>query len=196
MCNAKDPQKVGPWTCLSKQSIYRNPWIHVEHHEVLRPDGNPGIYGVVHFAHFAVGVVAIDADGNTWLVGQHRYPLDVYSWEIPEGGAAPGEDPAVAIRRELSEEAGLEAEDWIELGGFHTSNSVCNESGKVYLALGIREGIAHPDGDEQIQVRKLPFQEAIAMASDGRITDCISVVGLFRAREWLLKHSKNIRLAQ
>ena len=172
------------------RSVYRNPWIHLEHHEVLRPDGKPGIYGVVHFAHFAVGVVPVDSAGNTWLVGQHRYPLDVFSWEIPEGGAAPGEDPLAAIKRELSEEAGLTADEWVELGNLHTSNSVCNESGRVYLARGIHEGIAHPDGDEQLQVRKLPLTEALAMAADGRITDCISVVGLYRAREWMLRETR------
>lgn len=180
-------QKRGPWTRKSVQSIYENPWIHVEHHEVVRPDGRDGIYGVVHFKNFAVGVVPIDAQGFTWLVGQYRYPLDVYSWEIPEGGAEQGEDPLGAVQRELAEETGLSAQEWIDLGGIHTSNAVCNESGKVYLARGISEGLAHPDGDEQIAVKRLPFSEALTMAADGRITDCISVVALFRAREWLLR---------
>lgn len=178
----------GPWIRLTNRSVYQNPWIHLEHHEVIRPDGKPGIYGVVHFAHHAVGVVPIDAQGYTWLVGQYRYPLDVYSWEIPEGGAHPGEDPLIGIQRELAEEAGLTATEWIPLGGLHTSNAVCNENGSVYLARGISIGEAHPDGDEQIAIRRLPFVEALAMAADGRITDCISIAGLFRAQVWLAQH--------
>lgn len=181
-------EKRGPWTRKSVRSIYENPWIHVEHHEVVRPDGNDGIYGVVHFKNFAVGVLPLDDEGYTWLVGQYRYPLDVYSWEIPEGGALAGEDPLLAVQRELAEETGLTATEWVDLGGIHTSNAVCNESGRVYLARGITVGLAHPDGDELIAIKRIPFAEAIAMASDGRITDCISVVTIFRAREWLLRN--------
>ncbi len=185
-------KKKGPWIQKTVQSVYENPWIHVEHHDVVRPDGKDGIYGVVHFKNFAVGVVPIDDQGYTWLVGQYRYPLDVYSWEIPEGGVLEGEDPQLGIQRELAEETGLIASEWVELGGFHTSNSVCNESGRVYLARGISQGKAHPDGDEQIAVKRLPFHEAVEMARDGRITDCISVVGLFRAREWLLRNGGKV----
>jgi len=185
MSPADSPKHIGPWTRLSVKSIYQNPWIHVEHHDVIRPDGNPGIYGVVHFANFAVGVVPIDSEGFTWLVGQHRYPIDHYSWEIPEGGSLHGEDHLLGCQRELAEETGLLASEWTPLGDFHTSNSVCNESGRLYLARGISQGKAHPDGDEELSVQRLPFLDALAMAADGRITDCISVVGLFRAREWL-----------
>lgn len=186
----KPIQQIGPWTRLRVQSVYRNPWIHVEHHDVLRPDGSPGIYGVVHFAHCALGVVVLDHEGFTWLVGQHRYPLDRYSWEIPEGGGSAGEDPLIGIQRELREETGLTADEWIPLGEFHTSNSVCNESGFVFLARSVHLGEAQPEPDEQISVRRLPFAEALAMASDGRITDCISVLALFRAREYLRKEGQ------
>lgn len=186
------PIKIGPWTKLSVQSIYRNPWIHVEHHDVLRPDGSAGIYGVVHFSHLAVGVVPVDAQGYTWLVGQHRYPLDEYSWEIPEGGAEPGEDPLQAIQRELREETGLTARTWIPLGRLHTSNSVCNESGLVYLALDIEQGVAEPEACEKIDIRRLPFVEAYAMATRGEITDSISHVALLRARAWIENHMESV----
>jgi 8-oxo-dGTP pyrophosphatase MutT (NUDIX family) len=184
----KPIRKVGPWTTLSIESKYRNPWIHVEHHEVLRPDGNPGIYGVVHFAARAVGIVPIDSEGYTWIVGQHRYPLDVYSWEIPEGGTTEHEDFLVGAMRELQEETGITAEDWVDLGLLHTSNSVCNEFGKVYLARKLHLGVAKPDGDEQLAIRRIPFREAYAMAMQAEITDCISHVGLCRAREFVRKN--------
>lgn len=177
--------KIGPWTRLTSQLVYENAWIRVEHHDVVRPDGKPGIYGLVEFKNRAVGVVPLDAEGYTWLVGQHRYPLDEYSWEIPEGGAPIGEDFLVAAARELSEETGLVAEQWIDLGRAHTSNSVCAEEGRLYVALGITQGEAHPEGCEDLQVRRIPFGEALEMAADGRITDCLSVVALFRAERWL-----------
>lgn len=179
------PERIGPWVRLSVRPVYSNPWISVEHHEVVRPDGNPGIYGVVHFAHAAIGVVPIDEEGCTWLVGQHRYPLDEYSWEIPEGGGEPGEDPQGAAARELSEEVGLRASHWVDLGRVHTSNSVCNETGRVFLAQGLTLGTAHPEGTEQLQIRRVPFDEAVRMAATGEITDCVSVVALFRAKMWL-----------
>jgi 8-oxo-dGTP pyrophosphatase MutT (NUDIX family) len=179
---------IGPWTQVSVQSVYRNAWIHLEHHEVLRPDGKKGVYGVVHFVHHALGVVALDETGWIWLVGQHRYPLDIYSWEIPEGGGSPDETHLQGIQRELREEAGIEATQWVDLGALHTSNSVCNETGRVFMARGITQGTAHPDGDEQIQIKKIRFAEALAMAADARITDCISIVALFRVREWLQRN--------
>ena len=176
---------IGPWRRLSVRPVYSNPWIAVEHHEVLRPDGLPGIYGVVNFHHAAIGVVPLDEEGYTWLVGQHRYALDEYSWEIPEGGAEAHEVAGDAAARELSEEVGLTASRWVDLGRVHTSNSVCNESGRVFLAQGITVGKNHPEGTEQLQIRRLPFAEALEMAARGDITDCISVVALFRAERYL-----------
>ena len=131
--------RVGPWRRHSRTTAYRNPWIEVHHDEVDRPDGSPGIYGVVHFENAAVGVVAVDDDGRILLVGQHRYPLDEYSWEIPEGGAAP-EAMLEGARRELREETGYEAETWRQLCRLSLSNSVTDERGALYLATGLRAG--------------------------------------------------------
>jgi 8-oxo-dGTP pyrophosphatase MutT (NUDIX family) len=178
-------KRIGPWTQLSVRSVYQNPWIHVEHHEVIRPDGNQGVYGVVHFASRAVGVVPIDEEGFTWLVGQHRYPLDIYSWEIPEGGTHLDEEFLIGAKRELLEETGICAQSWVDLGGLHTSNSVCNETGRVFLARALTLGESSPDGDEQLSIRRIRFADALALAIDGSITDCISMVGLFRAKEYL-----------
>jgi 8-oxo-dGTP pyrophosphatase MutT (NUDIX family) len=159
---------------------YENPWVTVWHDEVTRPDGKPGIYGVVHYANLAVGVVPIDEQDRVVLVGQFRYTLGAYSWEIPEGGVPPDEDPLVGARRELREETGLEAAEWRELGRIHLSNSISDEAGIAYLATRLTEGVASPDGTEDLQIRRVSFDEALEMTRDGRITDVLSVVALQR----------------
>jgi 8-oxo-dGTP pyrophosphatase MutT (NUDIX family) len=170
----------GPWLRHSRQTAYENPWITIWHDEVSRPDGSPGIYGVVHFANLAVGVVALDDDDRVLLVGQHRYALGGPSWEIPEGGVPPDETPLDGMRRELQEETGVEATEWRELGRLHLSNSVTDEAGILYLASGLRLGTSQPEPTEQIEVRWVPFPEALAMTLDGRITDALTIIGLQR----------------
>jgi 8-oxo-dGTP pyrophosphatase MutT (NUDIX family) len=170
----------GPWIRHSRRIAYENPWITVWHDEVSRPDGSPGVYGVVHFANLAAGVVAIDNDDRVLLVGQHRYALDQQSWEIPEGGVSPDETPLDGMRRELVEEAGVEATDWREIGRFHLSNSVSDETGIMYLARGLTYGVPRPDATEQIEVRWVSFDEALTMTLDGRITDAMSIMGIQR----------------
>jgi 8-oxo-dGTP pyrophosphatase MutT (NUDIX family) len=174
----KLPSATSPWRRLSRRVAYENPWVTVWHDEVTRPDGQPGIYGVVHYANLAVGVVPIDDQDRVVLVGQFRYTLDAYSWEIPEGGVPPDEDLLEGARRELREETGIEAAEWRELGRIHLSNSISDEAGVVYLATGLTEGPASPDGTEDLEVRRVPFDEALAMTRDGRITDVLSVVAL------------------
>ncbi len=164
--------------------VYDNPWIRVTHRNVITPAGSAGIYGVVHFKHVAVGVVPIDDEGYTWLVGQYRYTLDQYSWEIPEGGGSLYESALVAAQRELMEETGLRAKQWTQLLELHLSNSVTDERGIAFLAQELEIGQAHPEETEQLQVRRLPFDEAVQMALDGRITDALSVVALLAANEW------------
>lgn len=169
------------WQTCSSQDCYDNPWIRVSHHEVITPAGSPGIYGVVHFKNVAVGVLPLDNEGNTWLVKQHRYPLDADSWEIPEGGCPEGESPLQTAHRELEEEAGLRAARMTELLTLHLSNSVTDERAVVYVAEDLTLGQMRHEDSEDIEVRKLPLTEAIAMALDGRITDAISVAALLRA---------------
>jgi 8-oxo-dGTP pyrophosphatase MutT (NUDIX family) len=173
-------QRTSPWQRRSRRTAYDNPWITVWHDDVVRPDGQPGIYGVVHFRNLAVGVVAIDAEDRMVLVGQYRYTLDAWSWEIPEGGVPFGEDALEGARRELREETGYSAATWRELGRVHLSNSISDEAGVLYLATGLAPGAATPDGTEAIEVVHLPFDEALAMTFDGRITDILSVVGIQR----------------
>jgi 8-oxo-dGTP pyrophosphatase MutT (NUDIX family) len=172
---------AGPWTRRTRRVAYENPWITIWHDEVIRPDGEPGIYGVVHFANLAVGVLAIDDAGRVLLVGQHRYAVDRYSWEIPEGGVPAGESAEDGARRELREETGIEATDWIEISRSHLSNSVSDEEAVLYLATGLTHGVATPDGTESLAVRWVPFDEVLAMTMDGRITDAMTILAVQRA---------------
>jgi 8-oxo-dGTP pyrophosphatase MutT (NUDIX family) len=172
--------RVGPWTRRSRRVAYENPWITVWHDDVDQPDGSPGIYGVVHFAGLAVGAVVLDDDDRVLLVGQHRYTLDAYSWELPEGGVPFDESPLDGARRELLEETGVEADDWRELLRFDLSNSITDETGVLFAARAVRHGEPHPDPTEELATRWLPFEEALALTADGGITDALTIMGLQR----------------
>jgi len=166
-----------PWLTISTNRVYDNPWITVREDRVVRPDGEPGIYGVVHYKNIAVGVLAIEED-HVYLVGQYRYPLKSYSWEIPEGGCPEGEEPLDAAQRELREETGLEAARWRMLGEAHLSNSVADEYAVWYLATDLVPGEVSPEGTERLSVRRVPLREALAMALEGEITDALSLLAL------------------
>ena len=171
-----------PWTTLTAKPQYDNPWIRVVEHDVLKPNGSPGIYGVVRYQTLAIGVIPIHADGSTVLVGQYRYPLDVYSWEIPEGGGARSADPLDSAKRELVEETGLSAGKWLRFIDLHLSNSVSDEHAISFLAWDLTEGAAQPDDTELLQLRRVPFAEAVRMAMAGEITDAMAVAGLLKAQ--------------
>ncbi len=170
------PIANGPWIRRSRRVGYENAWITVWHDDVTRPDGRPGVYGVVHFANLAAGILVLDEGDHVLLVGQHRYALDDYSWEIPEGGVPVGETPLEGARRELLEETGVVAADWRELARVHLSNSVSDELAVLFLATGLTQGTATPEGTEALEVRWLPFDDVVAMTLDGRITDAMTVV--------------------
>jgi len=169
-----------PWQTLTSTSVYDNPWISVSHRDVINPNGGEGIYGLVHFKTLAIGVIPLDEEDHTWLVGQYRYATSEYSWEIPAGGGPLEGDPAETAQRELAEETGLIADRCQLLVELRTSNSVCNERGFIYLAEGLTPGPTQPDETELLELRRLPLDEAIAMALDGTITDSLSLIGLLR----------------
>ena len=172
-----------PWTTLSNDEVYNNPWIQVSHRKVITPNGTDGIYGLVHFKNEAIGIIPIDDEGYTWLVGQYRYTIEEYSWEIPEGGCPIGtEAPLDTAKRELLEETGLRAAHWEQILDFHTSNSVTDEVGKIYIARGLTQGEAEPEHTEDLKVKRLPLSEALEMVFRGEITDLMSVAGLMRAQ--------------
>jgi 8-oxo-dGDP phosphatase len=170
-----------PWQTLSRRTVYANPWISVREDEVIRPDGADGIYGVVEFHNLALGVVPVFPDGDTVLVGQFRYALDTYLWEIPSGGGDRRRDPVEELHRELREETGLTASRWTPLGAVHTSTSATDEFGLLYLAEDLVEGEPTPEGTEKLAQWRLPLDEALAMALDGRLTDAVTVMGVCRA---------------
>lgn len=171
-----------PWTTLSTKTPYENPWIRVEHSDVLTPAGTAGIYGVVRFKNLAVGVVPIDQEGYTYLVGQFRYALGRYSWEIPEGGCPLGTDALATAKRELQEETGLSANEWTTLLETDLSNSVSDEEGIIFLAQGLVQGKASPEDTEELAVKRVPFAEAYQMVLAGEIRDSLSVMGILRVQ--------------
>jgi 8-oxo-dGTP pyrophosphatase MutT (NUDIX family) len=169
------------WTTLSTEEVYDNPWIKLEEHQVINPGGGRGIYGKVHFKNTAIGVIALDKDDNIWLVGQHRYPLNEWSWEIPEGGGPKGTEVLESAKRELKEETGLVAEKWTIIQRAHLSNSVSDEEGFVFLAEELTAGdMEREDTEADMKVWKLPFSDALQMVIDGKITDSLSVMGILK----------------
>ena len=184
--NDVNPEKNQPWTALSSQEKYDNPWINVTEYQVINPGGNHGIYGKVHFKNKAIGIIALDDQVNTWLVGQHRFVLDEWSWEIPEGGGPLLDDPLESAKRELQEETGLTAKRWQQVLRVHLSNSVSDEEGFVFLAQDIQAGPRTPEDTEaDMKIWKLPFTEALSMVDQGKITDSLSVMGILRVARML-----------
>ena len=168
-----------PWIRLSKETAFETDWIKVESHDCLDPAGNPANYGTVHFKNKAVGIIPYD-DGLITLVGQYRFPLEAYSWELPEGGCPEGSTPLEAAKRELTEETGLSAKDFKPFMELHLSNSVTDEWAMIYLATGLTQGEAAPEDSEVLRVKKVTLQELIEDIEDGKITDAITVAAAYK----------------
>lgn len=176
-----------PWTILGEKKVYDNKWIGVTEYDVLNPNGGKGIYGKIHFKSLAIGVVPLDEEGYTYLVGQYRFPLEAYSWEIPEGGGDMDVSPVESAQRELLEETGLIAREWTHILDMHLSNSVSDERSYVFLARGLEQREAMPEETEQLVIRRVPFDEAYQMVERGEITDSMAVAGILKVKLMLLQ---------
>lgn len=170
------------WKTLRSEVKFETPWIKVTQHDVINPSGNKGIYGTVSFKNLAIGIIPLDAELNTWLVGQWRYPLEQYSWEIIEGGGSHQTDPLESAKRELKEEAGIIAHKYTPLFNMHTSNSVTDEYCHVFLAQDLEMDIAEPEETEDLQIKKIPFKKAFDMVMNGEITDSLSMVAILKTK--------------
>ncbi|MBL7952662.1 MAG: NUDIX hydrolase [Flavobacteriales bacterium] len=180
-------EERGPWKTISVEERYSTPWISVSHHDVIDPSGQPGIYGVIHFKNLAVGIVALDEELNTWIVGQYRYPLGVYSWEIPEGGGRRDRPAIDSAKRELREEVGIEAGRWTEIMQMDLSNSASDEEAILYVAQDLTFFEPEPDHNEELAMRKLPFDELYGMVQRGEIRDSLTVAAVMRVKLMLLE---------
>ena len=188
LMNVKKLQLHGnPWRQMSSKHIYENPWLKVEEDEVINPGGGNSCYGKILFKNLAIGIIPLDEDNNTWLVGQYRYVPDCYSWEIPMGGGPLNIDPLESAQRELKEETGLTAQHWEKLMQLHTTNSVTDERALVYVARGLSEGETAFEETEDLQIIKLPLSEAIDHVLEGEITDAITVAALLKLNHKGLK---------
>jgi 8-oxo-dGTP pyrophosphatase MutT (NUDIX family) len=176
-----------PWQITSEQEVYDNPWINLTEYKVINPAGNPGIYGKVHFKNRAIGIVPLDADLNTYLVGQYRFTINQYSWEIPEGGGPLNEDPLDAAKRELMEETGLVAHNWTQIQTTYLSNSVTNEYCIIYAATSLEQHEAEPEETEQLMVKKVPFDKVYRMVCEGEITDAVTVAAILKVKLLLME---------
>jgi len=170
-----------PWSVTATSTPFKNDWLHIDKNDVIRPDGAAGEYTVVRLRRLAVGVLPIEPDGSVHLVGQWRFPLARYSWEIPEGGGEPGEEPLACAKRELEEETGLRAVNWAPILEMDLSNSVTDEAGIVFLATGLQAGPKQPEATEVLRHRRAPFSDVLARIIDGRIRDSLTVAALLRA---------------
>lgn len=180
-------ETVNPWQVVEASVAYDNPWVQLIHHEVINPSGGKGIYGKVHFKNKAIGVVVVDAKKNTYLVGQYRFPINKYSWEIPEGGCPLNDDSLEAAKRELLEETGLKAKSWQLLGCSYLSNSVSDEFAEYFLATNLTQHEAEPEETEQLVLKKLSLNEVFIMVDNGVITDTLSILALQKLQLLLLK---------
>jgi len=174
-------EQHNPWQITGEKKIYDNAWINLTEYDVINPSGGKGIYGKVHFKNIAIGIVPLDEELNTYLVGQYRFTVDEYSWEIPEGGSS-NETPLVAAQRELIEETGLKARRWKKINEMYLSNSVSDELAIIFIATGLSQHAAMPEETEQLAVKKLPFDEVYKMVMEGRIKDALTVAAILHTK--------------
>jgi len=179
--------QLNPWKTLTSENAYESAWIKVSKHDVINPAGNPAVYSVVHFKNLAIGILVLDEEYNTYLVGQFRYPINQYSWEIPEGGGHLNVAPIESAKRELLEETGIVAKKWTKIQEMHLSNSATDEHAIIYIAQELSFHQSEPEESEQLEVKKVPFEEYYQMVLRGEITDSMSVAAALKAKIMILE---------
>lgn len=179
--------EINPWKKLSEKKVYESPWITLEHFDVLNPAGNPGTYSVVRFKKLAIGIIPLDEEMNTWIVGQYRFPFDSYSWEIPEGGGDRDIHPLESAKRELLEECGIMANDWQLIQQLQTSNAATDEVAYIFVARNLTFTQSQPEEDEQLEVRKIPFDQLVDWVNTGEVTDSLSVAGVLKLKLMMME---------
>ncbi|KAA5801668.1 NUDIX hydrolase [Alkalicaulis satelles] len=183
-------RRRGPWTIVSERLAYENPWVRLRHYEVRQPDGQASVYGVFEPHNLAIGIVPVFADGTIMLVGQHRFALDAWSWELPEGGGPRDVDPLLTARRELKEETGLTARRWAQIADYDVSNSVTTERAIGFIAWELEQGEPEREGSEaDMQMRRVGLQQALAMAMSGEIRDGFTLT-LLAAADHAARHGR------
>jgi len=183
----EDKMRKNPWTTLKSEKVYDSPWIGLTKHDVLNPSGNPGTYSVIHFKNIALGILPLDKEYNTWIVGQYRYPISQYSWEIPEGGGKRDIAPLESAKRELLEETGIRAGKWTKIQEMYLSNSASDEFCILYIAQDLTFGEAQPEDDEQLELRKIHFDDLYKMVERGEITDSLTVTIVLKAKIMMME---------
>jgi 8-oxo-dGTP pyrophosphatase MutT (NUDIX family) len=174
------PKTEGNWVTLTHKVAHENKWIRVDAFDVTTPANTPGHYSVVHYKNVAVGIIPLDKDMNTYIVGQYRYPLKQYSWEIPEGGSPVGTNPIESAKRELQEECGLIPNYVEQILEMHLSNSVSDEKAIIYLGTQLTKTSSSPEETEELTIKKIPFKNLVKMVLNGEITDSMSVAGVLK----------------
>lgn len=176
-----------PWKTLTAEMVYESAWISVTRHEVLNPSGNPGLYSVVHFKNLAIGILPLDREYNTWIVGQYRYPIERYSWEIPEGGGKREVPPLESAKRELKEETGIIADKWTKILEMHLSNSASDEFCILFVAQDLHFEAPEPEDTEQLELKKISFSELYRMVNEGEITDSLTVAAVLKVKLMMME---------
>lgn len=175
-------EENNPWKLIASKTAYENNWIEVQHQDVITPAGNPGIYGVIHFKNLAIGIIPLDENNNTWIVGQYRYPHKKYTWEIPEGGGKIGVDPIDSAKRELQEECGIIAQHWEKILEMDLSNSATDEKAILYVARNLEFTQSEPEETEDLQVKKIPFETLFQMVMNGEISDAMTIAAVLKLK--------------
>lgn len=180
-----DPKQQ--WTTVSSRTVYENPWMRVTEDHVITPRGAKGVYGVTRFPAPGCSILALDAEGHTWIVGQHRHAVNRYTWEIPAGSIGSDPDPLTGAQREFSEETGFTAAKWHPFLHLSPINAATNLESFGFVAWDLSPGTPHPDDGEELTLRRVPFTGVLEMVLGGEITSAVSVATVLQAHTLALR---------